>query len=197
MPGELDSEQIENFALQPIRARPNRNKGIDHGIAAAQLHADAQFLLQRNGNQLIVQFKARFERVAVKASCVGEEIELQLFDVATLLGNAPQHLAGHDDRRIAPEFNHFLDRVCAPRAELRDYRISLLTTTVRHRFRIPALRRLFMPVEFAFFPQLDIADQEEGDVDQPLDVAEQPKGMKYLDHIAVNVGPRVQKDRLD
>src|ERR1700729_1920773 len=140
MPGELNAEHVENLALQPVRALPNRKEGIDDRIAASEFHANGQLLFKRDGNQLVVQFKTRFERIAVEAGSVGEEVELQLFNVATLLGNAPQHLAGHDDRRIAPVFNHFLDRVCAPQAELRDYRISSLTTTVRHRFRIPALR---------------------------------------------------------
>src|SRR5579864_8520733 len=54
-----------------------------------------------------------------------------------------------------------------------------------------------MPVERAFFPQIDIADQQDGDVDEHLYIAVNAKGMRYLEHIAVNVSPRVQKDRLD
>src|SRR6202012_1707159 len=54
-----------------------------------------------------------------------------------------------------------------------------------------------MPVERAFFPQIDVTDQQDGDVDEHLYVAVNAKSMRYLEHIAVNVGPRVQKDRLD
>src|SRR5580704_9751358 len=138
MSGELNPEHVENLALEPIRALPYGNERIDDGIVNAQLDADAQLLPQRDRNQLIVQFKARFHRIAVESGSIGEEVEFQLFGVATLFGNATQHFARHDDRRIAPIFNDFLDRVGAPRAELRDYTISSLTTTVRHSFRIPA-----------------------------------------------------------
>src|ERR1700691_666587 len=54
-----------------------------------------------------------------------------------------------------------------------------------------------MPVERAFFPQIDITDQQDRDVDEHLYVAVNAKGMRYLEHIAVNVSPRVQKNRLD
>src|ERR1700733_4928232 len=54
-----------------------------------------------------------------------------------------------------------------------------------------------MPVERAFFPQIDITDQQDGDVNEHLYIAVNAKSMRYLEHIAVNVGPRVQKDRLD
>src|ERR1700744_2027124 len=54
-----------------------------------------------------------------------------------------------------------------------------------------------MPVERAFFPQIDVTDQQDGDVDEHLYVAVDSKSVRYLEHIAINVGPRVQKDRLD
>src|SRR5580692_3383356 len=52
-----------------------------------------------------------------------------------------------------------------------------------------------MPVERAFFPQIDVSHQEDGDVDEHLHEAEDSKAVRNLEHVAVNVGPRVQEDR--
>ena len=168
MPSKLNAEQIENFALQPIRTQPDRDQRIDDRIVTGQADADTDFLAQRDGNQVIVQLVARLHRETVNASGIAEQIELQGVFVATAFGNAAKEFAWDHECGLTAEFNYFLDRVGAPRAQASDYNISRLTTALRHRFRNPALRRLGMPVERAFFPQIDVSDQEDGDVNEHL-----------------------------
>jgi hypothetical protein len=126
---------------------------------------------------VILQLVARFHRETVKAGGVGKQVELQAVVVATALSDASQVLSGDNDCRLAAEFDHFLDRVRAPRAQPRDYNISILTVAFRHWLRNPALRRLVMPVERAFFPQIDVSDQEDGDVDEHLHEAVDSKAV--------------------
>src|ERR1700680_987321 len=56
------------------------------------------------------------------------------------------------------------------------------------------LRRLFMPVERALLPQVNVPDQEDGDVNDHLDETESSKAQRLLEHVAINIGPRVQED---
>jgi len=168
MPSKLNAEQIENFALEPIRTEPDRDQRIDDRIVGGQADADTDFLAERDGNQVVVQFVARLHRETVNASGIAEQIELQAVFVATAFSNASKEFASDHDGGFTAEFNYFLDRVGAPCAQASDYNISRLTTALRHRFRNPALRRLGVPVERAFFPQIDVSDQEDGDVNEHL-----------------------------
>ena len=168
VPGELNAEQVEDFALEPIRAEPDGDQRIHDSIVAGQADADTDFLAERDGDQVVVQFVARFHRETVNARGIAEQIELQAVLVATAFGNASKEFAWDHDGGLTAEFNYFLDRVGAPCAQASDYNISGLTTALRHRFRNPALRRLGMPVERAFFPQIDVSDQEDGDVNEHL-----------------------------
>ena len=117
---------------------------------------------------MIVQFVAGFQWEAVNASGVAQQVKLQGAIIATTLGDAAQIFSGDDNSCFTAELDDFLDGVGAPRAKASDYNISRLTTAFRHRFRNPALRRLVMPVERAFFPQIDVSDQEDGDIDEHL-----------------------------
>ena len=177
MSSELNPKQIENLALQPICTRPNGNHGIDDGIIAVETDPDADLLAQRDGNQVILQLVARFHRETVEARSVGEEVELQAVFVATTFGDVSQILPSDDDRRLTAEFDYFLDGVGAPRAQPGDYNISILTVAFGHWLRNPALRRLVMPVERAFFPQIDVSDQEDGDVNEHLHEAVDSKAV--------------------
>src|ERR1700732_2214948 len=57
------------------------------------------------------------------------------------------------------------------------------------------LRRLFMPVERALFPQINVPDQEDSDVNEHLYEPKSSHAHRALDHVAINIGPRVQEDR--
>src|ERR1051325_8560871 len=66
VPIEANAHQIENFALQPARSRPYRNKGINHRVRAADPRAQTNFGFLRNGNQMVIQLEARLGRKAVE-----------------------------------------------------------------------------------------------------------------------------------
>jgi hypothetical protein len=117
---------------------------------------------------VIIQLVARFERKAVDAGGIGQEVELQSVIVAAAFSSSAQDLSGQDNGRFATKFDYFLNRVRAPCTQPGDHNISRLSTAVCHRFQNPALRRLFMPIESAFFPQIDVSDQEDGDVNKHL-----------------------------
>jgi len=86
---------------------------------------------------VILQLVTRFHRETIDASGVGQQVELQGVFVATTFGDAAQVFSGDNDRRLAAKFDYVLDRVGAPRAQCRDYSISILTIAYRHRLRNP------------------------------------------------------------
>src|SRR5579862_1605284 len=70
MPGELNPKHVENLAFQPIRALPYGHQRIHDRVAAVQLDANAQLLSKGNRNQLIVQLKSRFKRIAIESGSI-------------------------------------------------------------------------------------------------------------------------------
>ena len=65
MSGELNTEQVKNFSLEPIGAWPDRNKRIHDGVVAEQRNPDADFLAQRDRYQVILLLEPGFHREAV------------------------------------------------------------------------------------------------------------------------------------
>src|ERR1700756_1784958 len=59
------------------------------------------------------------------------------------------------------------------------------------------LRRLLAPVERALFPEINVPDQQDGNVEEHLHVAIHAKGVRYLEHVAVNIRPGIQKNGLN
>src|SRR5207249_557964 len=55
-------------------------------------------------------------------------------------------------------------------------------------------RQLFVPVERTLFPEIDIPDQQDGDINQHLEESIPAHADGLLDHIAIDVRPRVQED---
>ena len=167
MPCKLNPEQYENFGLQPIRDGAYGIQRIHDRIVAGQTDPDTDFLSQRwkRGDSSIV---AGLHRETVNAGGIGQQVKLKPCSSRQRSATLRNTSSGDHDGGLTAEFNYFLDRVGAPCAQASDYNISGLTTALRHRFRNPALRRLGMPVERAFFPQIDVSDQEDGDVNEHL-----------------------------
>ncbi len=171
MTGEPNAEEVVNFAFQPVRAGPDRHQGIDHRILPGQTHTQAQFRALWNGNQMVIQFKARLVRVAIKAGRIGEKIALQL--VATALGSGPEQLARHDDRRFAAILDYFRNAIRVPRPQVFCRKqvsaddTSVLVGILRQFFLIPK-RRLVMPVQRALFPKIKVTDQQDADIHHHL-----------------------------
>jgi len=114
---------------------------------------------------------------------------------ATARGNVAQHVARNDDGSLAAKLDHFTDRVGIPSTQSLDHNISNLVAVVRHSSRILQLRRLFMPVERALFPEIDVPNQQDGNVHEHLCEAISPHLYRMPDHVPVNVSPGIQEDR--
>jgi hypothetical protein len=132
MPVEANAEQVEDFPLEPVRAEPNRHKGIHDGILASQPDLQAHPVASGDGHQEVVQLEPRLNRVAVQASGVGQQVELQLGIRAATLRYGPKQISRHYDRGFAPEFNHLRNGLRAPRAQAFDNNISVLAGRLRH-----------------------------------------------------------------
>src|SRR5882757_4936290 len=73
-------------------------------------------------------------------------------------GRAKQFSRNHN-RRFAMKFNDFRNAIRVPDAKLFGYNTSVLTATLCH--DLSDLRRwLFVPVQRALFPKIEIADQQ-------------------------------------
>src|SRR5205814_940263 len=54
----------------------------------------------------------------------------------------------------------------------------------------------FNPVERALFPEINVPDQQDGNIDQHLYEAIDAKTVRNLEHILIDVSPWVQEDGL-
>src|SRR5260370_7745988 len=133
---EADSKEIEDFAFQPVRPRPDRNQGIHHRIIAGQAYPQPRFLALRDGNQVVAQFESWLRRVTVHARRVAKEVVLQLGILAAAFRRGAKKFAGHDNRRLAPEFNDFCNCFGVPRTQPFLYNITVFSGTLRHTFSI-------------------------------------------------------------
>src|SRR5439155_3250821 len=136
-----------------IRAWPDGNQRIDHWIVSAKPHAQPHFFTPRNGNQVILQFESRFRGEAVHAGSVSQEVVLQLGVLAATFRSSSQEFARHDDRGLSSVFTDFRDRFRVPRTQALSDNISDFTGRLRHDLE-SYLRRLFMPVQRALFPEI-------------------------------------------
>ena len=113
---------------------------------------------------MVAEFEARLMRESVHASGIREQIKLQFRMITAVLGYGPQDFAGHHDGRLTAEFNHFLDGVRIPRTQLLGHNTSALAGILGHRFQALRRRLILMPVQRAFFPQIEVTHQKYGDV---------------------------------
>lgn len=104
---EGNAHQIEYFAFKPSRANPNGNHGIDIGLVSGNARAKTNLLFLGNRRKVILQFKARLDRVAVNASRIGKQIELQR--VPAFLGCRTNQGMGYYDGGFAVKFDHFFN----------------------------------------------------------------------------------------
>ena len=166
---EANPEQVEDFALQPICARPNGCERIHDGICAAHFHLQTDSIATWDGHQVIIQLESRLNGVTVHASSVRQQVELQVGVCAATLCRVPKQVSWHYDRRFAPGFNHFHNGRWGPRTQVFDNNISLLAGRLCHNFQ--SHERLFVPVQRALFPEIEITDQKNGNVNHHFDKA--------------------------
>src|SRR5215475_1236819 len=92
----------------------------------------------------------------------------------------------YNDGRLAVKFDDLFNRFWIPRAQMLDDSITVLFFVFRH--SIQFTRRLLMPVARALFPEIEVTDQQDGDVNHHLDKAIPAKTAK-------NIGPGIKKNR--
>src|SRR5207249_6604159 len=68
---EVNAHQIENFALKPASAKPNRNERVNVSLIAGNAGAQANLCLLGNRSEVIVQFEPWLDGEAINASSVG------------------------------------------------------------------------------------------------------------------------------
>src|ERR1700676_2718312 len=138
---------------------------------------------------MVIQFEARLVREAVDASGIGKQVKLEFRVVATALGHRPQDFAGKYEGGLAAEFNHFFDAVWIPRAQVLGHNTSALARILGHRFETLRRRLILMPVERAFFPQIEETPQKYGNVYHHFKKAIQADTRRHSYQVPVNVGP--------
>src|SRR5271157_2025831 len=130
--GKLDAEEIKNLAFEPIGAGPDRLKRIHHGMLDADAGAQANAFAARNGKQLIVQLEARFDRVAIQAGGVAQQIEEQSGILLALLRRGTKQFLGNDNGRVPSVFEYLGDRLGVPGTKVFDYNLSACVGELRH-----------------------------------------------------------------
>src|SRR5580704_5073625 len=112
---------------------------------------------------MVIQFKPGLVGISVNASSICNEVKLQFRMIATAFRHGAQNLARENECRFAAEFNHFLDGVWIPRAQMLGHNTSALAGILSHRYEALRRRLILMPVQRALFPKIEGADQKYGD----------------------------------
>jgi len=129
---ELNGEEIEDFALEPVGAAPEGEERVNDGLLAANAGAQADAGAAGDGKKLVVEFEARLDGVAVDAGNVAQEIELQSRILLADLGGAAQKILGNDEGGLAAKLHDLRDSIRVPTAKLFDYKISVCVCGLRH-----------------------------------------------------------------
>ena len=83
---KMDTEKVEDLALEPVCPRPYGYQRIDHRKLNADTGAQAHAIASRDRQQVVVELKTGLDREAVEAGGVTEKIETEGGIVAALLG---------------------------------------------------------------------------------------------------------------
>jgi len=184
---EVNAHQIENFALKPASAKPNRNERVNVRLSAGNAGAQANLGLLGNRSEVIVQFEPRFNGEAINAGGVGEKVELQ--GVATFLCGGAQQAVRDHNCCLTVKLDHFFHGFCIPGTQMFDDNISALIGIVRHSFSLTR-SSLFVPVQRALFPEIEVTDKQNRDVYHHFHEAVQTE-------IPEDEGPWIKKNRFD
>ena len=106
---------------------------------------------------MVVQFESRLVRITIDAGRVCQQVVLKGLLLAAAFSSGSKQLGRHNDRGFASEFYDFSDRLRVPRTQLLGYNISVLAGSFRHDFE-SRKRRLFMPVQRALFPEIEVTN---------------------------------------
>lgn len=123
---KANPKKIEDFALQPIGARPDGNERIDDRILAGKADFQPQAVAAGDGNKLVVQFEARFMGKAVHARSIREQIEIEFAVLATAFRKGTKGFARNHNGGFAAVLKDLSHRVGIPGAQVFSYNTSVL-----------------------------------------------------------------------
>ena len=129
---KMDTEKVEDLALEPVCSRPYGYQRIDHRMLNADTGAQAHAIASRDRQQMIIKLKARLDREAVDAGGVTEKIEIKCGIVTALLGRRAKEFLRHDDGDFSAILDHLGDGLRVPATKLFDYSASVNIGEPRH-----------------------------------------------------------------
>src|SRR5919198_2578803 len=117
---EADTEEIENFTLEVMGARPDGGNGVDCRTVTAKSNFQTDALFLRDGKQVIHNFKSRFGGAPVHAGHV-RKIVKGTFRIVPQKGTGfPDSGTIDVDRHFLAVEAHFFDGGTIPGRETRD-----------------------------------------------------------------------------
>src|SRR5277367_3768108 len=118
---KANAKEVVIFALVPVGGGPDSGDGMDGGVAAIQLHFQAQALAAIQRNQMIIHFEARLDGEAVHRGDVREKGKAQGRFRGKIFGDAQEVFARDHDGDFAAKFQNFGDRGGVPLPEFMHY----------------------------------------------------------------------------
>src|SRR6185312_13017788 len=204
---EAHSEQIEDFTLEEIYRGPESHERFNAGIAARHLGNQPHTLFSGMRKQVIDHLKARLGREDIYAGDVAEKIELRLRTLAQSFAGAPDVAAIHvHGQFVAIQLRRFHQAGILKQRDRRPaFQLFKIGDCGLRHLEVRFLRRV--PVERAFLPYIEKADQHDADVHQHLPESEHARaevagagiqgGRNLCRQFAINHCPGNQEDRLN
>src|ERR1700730_455381 len=141
---KTNTEQVENLALQPVCALPDRHQRIHNRLLPADACAQANSLNTGKRYKLVVQFKTRLDGETIHAGSVTQQIEPQCGAALTFLGGGAQQFLGNDNRGLSTILNNLRYSLSVPCAKVFNHNTSAFFADLRHVTVILEGRRYFL-----------------------------------------------------
>jgi hypothetical protein len=122
---EVNAKEVKDFALKPIRARPNGHHGINVGMLAACGSTQRNASAQGNGNQLVVQFESWLDGKTIDARDIAQQVELQIGAFSAELSDSAKLVLGYDQRCRTTMFNDLAYGRRSPGTKVFGYNTSI------------------------------------------------------------------------
>lgn len=126
------AKEVEDFAFEPIGARPNGHKAVDDGVGAGQANLEADAVATGDGNEMVVQLKAGLVGKTIDAGRIGEQVETEVGAIATAFCHRTEDLSGKDQSGLAAKLNYFVNRVGIPCAKVLGHDTTSLRSILSH-----------------------------------------------------------------
>jgi hypothetical protein len=201
---EAHAEQVPHFALVEIGRRPNRDDAVNGRVDARDHRLQPDALLQLVGKDVVRDLEARLPRIPVDAGDVFEEVVSGALESAT---DAANGIGGDNQGQLAViEFGvgdgvgmggakgldgHILREACVNSLFIEQRFSHVISQSSQWLLQI---RLVGGPVENAFFPNVEDAEDDESQVDDHFPETEEA-GARNLRELPVDHGPGKHENR--